>query len=71
MMHPVADIDDTAGFLAAARSLKLDLTKYRTALSVVEDAPSEHGSHANSQEDLMFTSTPKEANTPRKSLFPS
>ncbi|KAF7593989.1 hypothetical protein BBP40_010386 [Aspergillus hancockii] len=63
-MYPVADVDDTAGFLAAARARKLDMSKYRTAPSVVEDAPSEHGSLANSQDDLMLTSTPKEANTP-------
>ncbi|PIG85193.1 hypothetical protein AARAC_007358 [Aspergillus arachidicola] len=40
-MYPIADVDDTAGFMAAARALKLDPNAYRKVSSVVaasEDA---------------------------------
>lgn len=80
-MYPIADVDDTAGFMAAVRALKLDPNAYRKTSSVVadsEDASSEHGSLSKSHDDFaktptsaddfVFTSTPKEPNTPRKSL---
>ncbi|GAB1195252.1 hypothetical protein APSETT444_004508 [Aspergillus pseudonomiae] len=76
-MYPIADVDDTAGFMAAARALKLDPNAYRKASSVVdvsEDASSEHGSlskshddaakNPTSTDDFVLTSTPKEPNTP-------
>ncbi|KAE8360238.1 hypothetical protein BDV27DRAFT_161849 [Aspergillus caelatus] len=76
-MYPIADVDDTAGFMAAARALKLDPNAYRKASSVVaasEDASSEHGSLSKTHDDFaktptaaddfVFTSTPKEPNTP-------
>ncbi|KAE8348539.1 hypothetical protein BDV28DRAFT_161263 [Aspergillus coremiiformis] len=75
-MYPVADVDDAAGFMAAARALKLDPNAYRKASSgVAEDASSEHGSHMSRDgfpgnpalapaDDFVLTSTPKEANTP-------
>ncbi|KAE8147205.1 cryptococcal mannosyltransferase 1-domain-containing protein [Aspergillus avenaceus] len=44
MSHPVADVNDTAGFMAAARALKLDPNKYRSASSAAENVPSEAGS---------------------------
>ncbi|KAE8166360.1 hypothetical protein BDV40DRAFT_296493 [Aspergillus tamarii] len=76
-MYPIADVDDTAGFMAAVRALKLDPNAYRKTSSVVadsEDASSEHGSLSKSHDDFaktptsaddfVFTSTPKEPNTP-------
>lgn len=79
-MYPIADVDDTAGFMAAARALKLDPNAYRKVSSVVaasEDASSEHGSLSKSHDDAknptstddsVLTSTPKEPSTPGKSL---
>ncbi|BAE57177.1 hypothetical protein BDV35DRAFT_379997 [Aspergillus flavus] len=75
-MYPIADVDDTAGFMAAARALKLDPNAYRKVSSVVaasEDASSEHGSLSKSHDDAknptstddsVLTSTPKEPSTP-------
>ncbi|KAK6837079.1 hypothetical protein RU639_000990 [Aspergillus parasiticus] len=79
-MYPIADVDDTAGFMAAARALKLDPNAYRKVSSVVaasEDASSEHGSlskshddakNPTSTDDFVFTSTPKEPSTPAEFL---
>ncbi|KAE8376090.1 cryptococcal mannosyltransferase 1-domain-containing protein [Aspergillus bertholletiae] len=77
-MYPIADIDDTAGFMAAARALKLDPNAYKRESSVdadSEDASSEHSSLSKTHDnfarklsvltdDFVLTSTPKESNTP-------
>ncbi|KAE8134641.1 cryptococcal mannosyltransferase 1-domain-containing protein [Aspergillus pseudotamarii] len=59
-MYPIANVDDTAGFMAAARALKLDPNAYRKVSSVVaasEDASSEHGSLSKSHDDFAKTPT--------------
>ncbi|OGM46281.1 hypothetical protein ABOM_005319 [Aspergillus bombycis] len=83
-MYPIADVDDTAGFMAAARALKLDPNAYRKASSIVaisEDASSEHSSLSKSHDDVaknptstddfVLTSTPNEPNTPAESQVKS